>query len=60
MTYGYQMVKVARHYGERDDLQAFLDQCGRNGWVIEQALELTNGYFTFIYSIPAQNTGNPR
>ena len=50
MRYGYQQVKVARHFGEKDDLQDFLNLCNDRGYVIEQALDVGNGYFVFIYS----------
>lgn len=49
--YGYEQVKVARHYGERDDLQEFLDKANENSWEIVQALDVGNGYYAIIYSM---------
>ena len=47
--YGYQQVHVARHYGEKDDLQEFLDKCNEQGYEIVQALDVGNGYYSIIY-----------
>ena len=48
--YAYEQVKVLRHYGERDELQEFLDLANERGYEIEEALDIGSGYYVFRYT----------
>ena len=50
--YAYALVKIKRHYGERDELKEFLSECNREGYEITQVLDAGNGYGVIIYTRP--------
>ena len=58
--YAYAQIKVTAHYGEKDELQRFLDEANGNGWDIVEVLDVGQGYWTFIYTLPEEKPRRTR
>ena len=46
--YAYELVKVLKHYGEKDELKGFLDRANENGWTIVTIIP-SDGWAVIIY-----------
>lgn len=54
--YASRLVKVTRHYGEKNELDEFLAECNKYGYEITQVVDSGQGYCIFIYLYnPSEN-----